>query len=68
MQRDLPISGRLRDFRRERGLTQRQLAELAGVDQPTLSRVERGVNPASIVVARRLSDATGLPLSALLDQ
>lgn len=33
---------KLRDFRRARGLTQVQLAELAGVNQATVSKVERG--------------------------
>ena len=37
-----PIQVRLRDIREKRGLTQVQLAERTGLDQATISRIERG--------------------------
>lgn len=46
----------LRDARQRRGVTQRQLARRAGVDQATISRLERGLSPYSrlAIVARLL--------------
>lgn len=37
-----PIQVRFRDVREKRGLTQVQLAERTGLDQATISRIERG--------------------------
>jgi transcriptional regulator with XRE-family HTH domain len=37
-----PFGERLAELRRQRGLTQAELAEKAGVDQPTLSDYEQG--------------------------
>jgi transcriptional regulator with XRE-family HTH domain len=45
---------RIRD---SRGLTQTQLAEMVGVRQATISRIEKGVNHASIPVAQRIATA-----------
>lgn len=38
---------RLREFRRERGLTQRRLADLAGFSEDYVSQIERGQNKAT---------------------
>ena len=45
---DEPISlgGKLLKYRRDRGLTQKQLARQIGIDPTTLSRLERGVRHA----------------------
>lgn len=37
------LGAALAEARRERGLKQRQLAELSGVDQADISRIERGI-------------------------
>jgi DNA-binding Xre family transcriptional regulator len=37
-----PLSGRLRQIRKQAGLTQRQLEEQSGVPQNTISRIEIG--------------------------
>lgn len=44
----------LRDARELRGYTQEQLAELAGVDQATVSRIEAGLrtNPSNDTVSK----------------
>lgn len=38
---------RLRELREERGLTQAQLAEMAGIERSQLSKIERGKEPAN---------------------
>lgn len=42
----------LRDRRRERGLSQAQLADRSGVAQPTISNVERGLRGALDTILR----------------
>lgn len=46
----------VQDHRRDAGLTQKQLAELAGINQPTISDIERGqVKLPSADIRRRLA-------------
>lgn len=47
------LGERVRAMREDLGLSQRQLAEMAGMDATTLSNIERGGNP-------RLSSLIGL--------
>jgi|WetSurMetagenome_2_1015567.scaffolds.fasta_scaffold483219_2 transcriptional regulator with XRE-family HTH domain len=51
----------LRETRQQRGLTQAQLAEIAGVDQTTVSDIELGknLNP-SWETVKRISNALGV--------
>ena len=44
----------LRDARRAQGLTQNQVAERAGIGQPTLSNVERGVSSVTLSTLLRI--------------
>lgn len=57
----------LRDLRVQRGLTQAQLAELAGVSQPSLSQYERGDILPSLESARRVAQALGVSVEAMMD-
>ena len=51
----------LRDARRERNLTQEQLAELAGVDQATISKLERDeTTKPSWEIVGRIARALGI--------
>jgi transcriptional regulator with XRE-family HTH domain len=51
----------LREARIAAGLSQRAVAEAAGVSHPTVSRIERGRSPeVSLLVIARLSGAVGL--------
>lgn len=51
----------VQDHRRDAGLTQRQLADLAGINQPTISDIERGqVKLPSADIRRRLALAFGV--------
>lgn len=52
----------LRDARRQKGLTQRQLANLAGIAQPTVSNVERGFCGASLSTMMRVLAALDLEM------
>jgi transcriptional regulator with XRE-family HTH domain len=51
---------RLRQLRRERMLSQQELAKKAGAGQATLSLLERGERTAQPRTVRRLADALGV--------
>jgi transcriptional regulator with XRE-family HTH domain len=55
----------LRTARRRAGLTQSELARRAGVPQPTISRIERGVVSPSVDTLVRLLRDTGMELEML---
>ncbi len=61
------IGRKVRELRDERGLTQRQLAERAGVSPMTVSRTERGNHAPSTNTLAKLAGGLDVPLSALLD-
>lgn len=54
------IGRNIRKFREARGLTQPQLADLAGTTQGHLSRIERGTKEASGRMLRRIAAALGI--------
>ncbi len=55
----------LRTARRDKGLTQDQLADKAKVGQATVSELERGEYSPSLDIARRLALALGTSIDAL---
>lgn len=55
----LHIAGQLLALRRNRGMTQRRLSELSGIQQADISRIERGETQPTTVTARRLAAALG---------
>jgi DNA-binding XRE family transcriptional regulator len=55
----LHVAGQLLALRHRRGLTQRRLSELSGVQQADISRIERGETQPTTVTARRLANALG---------
>jgi transcriptional regulator with XRE-family HTH domain len=57
---------KLRAAREAAGLTQEQLASRARCTQPTISALERGHYEPSLPVLRRLAQALGVPVSALI--
>lgn len=59
---------RLRTLRQERGLTQAELAERAGLDQGHLARIERGTRWPRMVSLYCLADALGAAIGRLLDE
>ena len=57
----------LRQLRRERGLTQRALADVAQTSQSRISDYESGVRPIPANVAQAISRFFGVPIAGLLD-
>lgn len=55
------LGRRLRELRRERDLTQEQLAERAGVDSKTISRAENGHFNIGVDLIGALARALGVP-------
>jgi transcriptional regulator with XRE-family HTH domain len=55
----------IRKLRKERGLTQAQLAQAADTDDKRISRLERGWTNPAWGTARRVAAALGVPLSEL---
>jgi transcriptional regulator with XRE-family HTH domain len=62
-----PITLRLRELREARGLTQRALAESAGISQATVARLESGsLRNVTLDTVERLADALGVPAGRLI--
>ncbi len=59
------LRNRLKERRAERGWTQADLAERAGVSRKTINTVENGVFTPSTVLALRLAAAFGLKVEDL---
>lgn len=56
---------RLRQLRRERDLTQEQLAEVVGISVDMLSNIERGVNAPSFETLEKLASVLRISVSTL---
>lgn len=56
---------RLRELRKQKGLTQEQLAEAAQISVEFLSNMERGVNAPSFETLERLAQALKVPIKEL---
>lgn len=57
----------LRTLRRERGLSQEALADLADIDRSYMSGVERGLRNISVLNLERLAKALDVPLVSLIE-
>jgi transcriptional regulator with XRE-family HTH domain len=57
---------RLAAIRKQRGLSQSELADLANVEQPTVSRIERGYDGVTLRVLKQLSSALDVSVHDLL--
>jgi len=60
------IGSTIRSLRRERGLSQETLADLADIDRSCMSGVERGLRNISVLNLTRVSKALDVPLVDLL--
>lgn len=61
------IGDKIRDLRKNRGLTQAQLAERLGVSQQTIGQWETGKSSPKIQSINKLAQALGVYASALID-
>jgi transcriptional regulator with XRE-family HTH domain len=57
---------RIRELRKERGLSQVKLAVMADMDPATLNRLERGTGNPNLKTLERVADALGVEVAALL--
>ncbi|GAA5064842.1 transcriptional regulator with XRE-family HTH domain [Thermocatellispora tengchongensis] len=62
------LGDRLRDLRKERGLTLRQLAALIDVSPGLLSQIENGTTDPSLTTVRKLADAFGTSMADLFTE
>lgn len=60
------LKSRVADLRAKKRLTQRQLALAVGVDQRTISHIEKGIRKPSINLAIRLAKEFDISLDELL--
>src|SRR5215207_2467660 len=60
------LGERVRELRRERGLTLEALAERSGVSRAMISKVERGEKNPTLVVAAKVAEGLGVSLSQLV--
>lgn len=60
------LAGNVYRLRKDRGLTQEQLAEAVGVRQPRIAEVERGDANPRLATLAKLALALGVPVWALL--
>ena len=63
-----PIALKLRDLRVERGLTQKQAAELAHVTLATLRDLEGGKRPPYMPTLTKIARGYGVPLEELVKE
>jgi transcriptional regulator with XRE-family HTH domain len=64
---DRGIGGRVRDVRKRRGLTQRDLAELSGVSLAVIRKIEQGIyGGVRLEMAHRFAVALRVPTSSLV--
>ena len=61
------VGARIRTLRTGRGLTLQQLAEMAGMSEKHLGKVERATVNASIKCIEEVARALGIPMSDILD-
>ena len=59
---------RLKKLRKERGISQEKLAELANIDRTYVTDIEGGKRNISIVIIERIAKALGLSISFLFKE
>lgn len=61
------FGARIREIRKARGLSQDQLAEVIGIDQKHMSRIELGKSYPSLDRLMRIAEALQVPLPGLFE-
>jgi transcriptional regulator with XRE-family HTH domain len=63
----IKFGGRVRDLRKERGLSQEQLAFMADLHRTYIGMIERAEKNITLVNIEKISNALNVPLSILLN-
>ncbi|WP_100627015.1 helix-turn-helix domain-containing protein [Algoriphagus formosus] len=58
---------RLRVLRKDKGLSQEELAEKSGLNRPYISAIEQGKRNVSLEVMEKLAEAMSLNIKSLID-
>lgn len=61
------VGEKIRRYREHRGLSQKELADKAGVSPSTISKAEGGIFTPSPDIIQRVADALGVPFHELID-
>ncbi|TNF05888.1 MAG: XRE family transcriptional regulator [Sphingomonadales bacterium] len=61
------LAENMKRLRKERGWSQEALADESGLDRTYISGIERKIKNPTITVVRRVADALGCDMGALLD-
>jgi putative transcriptional regulator len=61
------LGKRITQIRKQKDLTQVELADIAGMDDSSIRRIESGRNNSSIVILKRLAEAMNISIKDLLD-
>jgi transcriptional regulator with XRE-family HTH domain len=59
----LDVGARIRELRKARGLTSRQLAEITNISQPVISRLESNTRSADVSYIEIICNALGISLA-----
>jgi len=62
------IGQRIRDERKAAGYTQAELAQIVGIDNTTLSRIEQGTRTLDSLTLRRISRALDVPMDRFFEE
>lgn len=65
--KSMPLPDRLRTLRLERGYSQTELGDRAGVGQTAISQFERGEAKPSIITLYKLAESLHVTVAALLE-
>ena len=64
---NIRVQQRVKALRRDRGMTQEQLCEAAGISLDAVSRIEGGSRVPTLATAEKLASALGVRLAELVD-
>lgn len=62
------VGERIREIRKEKGISERELAEKAEVSQGYISQIEHNTTTPSMNVLLKIADALGVPIAGLMAQ
>jgi len=63
----MEIGNRIRQIRLQRGLSQRKLAQLAGLHHPAVNAVENGRRIPTLITLQKIASALDVSLSDLIE-